>query len=292
MVALVTVGSALIGVTRGGLGAGGRFAALASSLVAENGLRCVLIAALLLTGVTDPVAHGLCLVAGHLAALLWPSALRFAPTPVTATGSAGPLVFLSGTGLGQLVSQAVLTGGPVVLALTGGSPGEVTSLFAALALFRAPYMLALGSVPPLTARLTRLSVADDSAALRRLKRGVLGATAVGVVLAAVLGAGIGPGLLALVFGETVEMSAGHAALVAVGCTLAVANLVLTILALARDRPAALARAWVSGLAAATVAFAVVTALSSTSSAVGITVACFVVAETVTFGALRLVTARA
>ena len=50
--------------------------AVAVSLVAENAARCLLVAVLLLAQVHDPVAHGLCLVAGSLIAL-WPGAWRF-----------------------------------------------------------------------------------------------------------------------------------------------------------------------------------------------------------------------
>ena len=46
----------------------------------------------------------------------------------------------------------------VLLALTGGSATHVTALFAALALFRAPYMIALGVMPQLTSRLTARSL--------------------------------------------------------------------------------------------------------------------------------------
>jgi len=49
-------------------------------------------------------------------------------------------------------------------------------------------------------------------------------------------------LLRLVFGDTVDVPATHAALLAIGCTLAVANLALMVIALAQDRPAAVARA--------------------------------------------------
>ncbi len=150
MVALVTLGSAVVGAVRGALGGRERFGAVAVSLVAENGVRCVLVAALLLAGVEDPVAHGLCVVAGSVVVVAaWPSALRF-PVPgaaPSAPAGTAPLVFLSGAASSQLVGQAVLTGGPVVLALLGGSPAQVTSLFAALALFRAPYLVALGAVP-------------------------------------------------------------------------------------------------------------------------------------------------
>ena len=55
--------------------------------------------------------------------------------------------------MSQLIGQVVLTGRRSC-ALAGGAPGEVTTLFAALALFRAPYMLALGMVAQLTTRVT------------------------------------------------------------------------------------------------------------------------------------------
>ena len=51
MVALVTVGSALIGVARGGLGARERYAAVGASLVTENMVRLVGVVALMLADV-------------------------------------------------------------------------------------------------------------------------------------------------------------------------------------------------------------------------------------------------
>ncbi len=164
-------------MVRGGLGGRGRFEAVAWSLVAENGLRCVLVGGLLLAGVTSPVAHGLCLVAGQVVVVLWPSALRYAAALATHVHDSGsPLAFLGGAAVAQLISQAVLTGGPVLLALSGGSPSEVTAMFAALALFRAPYMVVLGTVPQLTLRVTQRTVAGEYAALRTLIRGVLAAS--------------------------------------------------------------------------------------------------------------------
>ena len=59
LVVLVMLACAAVGVSRGGLAGRGRFAAVAWSLVAENGLRCVLVGALLLADVDDPVIHGL-----------------------------------------------------------------------------------------------------------------------------------------------------------------------------------------------------------------------------------------
>lgn len=284
MVVLVTLGSAAVGVVRGGLGGGGRFEAVAWSLVAENGLRCVLVAALLLAGVHDPVAHGLCLVAGSLVVVLWPSALRFAHG---AAGHSRPLAFLGGASSSQLVSQTVLTGAPVLLALLGGSPREVTAMFAALALFRAPYLVALGSVPQLTLRVTRLSLAGEQAALRSLARRLALLAVVAVGLAAVLGALLGPFVLHLVFGHTVDVSSPQATALATGCTLALANLVLMVGALAQDRPGSVVAAW--GVAVLVGAGAVV-ALAGLSPS-GRTTGGFLVAELAGTLALAVVTVR-
>jgi O-antigen/teichoic acid export membrane protein len=288
MISLITVGSALIGVVRGWLGAHERLEAVALSLVAENGLRCVLVAGLLLADVRDPVAHGLCLVAGQLVVVLWPSALRWSGTDASpVTGTARPLAFLTGAGVSQLISQVVLTGGPVLLALSGGSPREVTAMFAALALFRAPYMLALGSVPQLTLRIAQRTKAGEHTVLRSLATRLLLSTVVAVLLAGVLGAWLGPPLLRLVFGETVDVPAVHAALLAVGCTLAVSNLVLMVGTLAQDRPAGVTRAWVVATAAGALGYLALLG----ESAVATTIGCFIVAEVAAQVALWFVTAR-
>jgi O-antigen/teichoic acid export membrane protein len=288
MIALITLGSALIGVVRGGLGGRGRFEAVAWSLVAENGLRCVLVAGLLLAGVTSAVAHGLCLVAGQAVVVLWPSAFRYARGVTSvpeSTDSAGPLTFLTGAAVSQVISQAVLTGGPVLLALSGGAPREVTAMFAALALFRAPYMIALGAVPQLTMRVTQRSLAGERAALRTLTRGLLVTTAVAVVLAGIVGAWAGPTVLRWVFGDTVDVPGTHAALLAAGCTLAVANLVLMVTAMAQDRAAGVARAWAVATATAAVGFVV---LSRGEAPVATTVGCFLIAEVAALVTLSVV----
>jgi hypothetical protein len=239
LVVLVVLGSAAVGVLRGGLAGRGRMAAVAWSLVAENALRCVLVAVLLLADVHDPVAHGLCLVAGSLVAL-WPGGWRFG---AAGEGRAGSLVFLGGAATAQLLAQGVLTGGAVVLALVGGSPAEVTAMFATLALFRAPYMVVLGTLPQVTHHVTGLVVAGEIRALRSLARrlAVLGAATVAV--GTVLGLVVGPLLVAAVFGATVEVGSGVAAVVAAGCALALVNVVLMVGALALDRPGRVAGAW-------------------------------------------------
>lgn len=242
MIGAVTLGSALMGVSRGVLSARGRFGALASGLVAENLLRCVAALLLVQLDVVAPVAYGVCLPLGFLTAACWPSAWRLARSGTPADG-ASPLVFLGGASGGQLAGQVALTGGPVVLALAGGSATQVTVLFAALALFRAPYTLALGVVAPLTGRLTALVVRRERASLRRVEgQLVVGWMLTGVV-AALLGGTVGPPLLAAVFGADVTLSRELGVVLAVGSSLAMANLVAGLLVLAHGRARWLAGGW-------------------------------------------------
>ena len=286
MVALVTFGSALIGVVRGGLSAQLRFTDVAWTLVAENGVRCVAVGVLFLADVQSAVGFGLCLVAGHLVAILWPSSVHFGKER-TSRQTHTALAFLSGAALAQLLGQIVLTGGPVVLALAGGSPSEVTALFAVLALFRAPYILALGMVAQLTTMVSRLVVAGKLSALRRMRNTVVAATAVAVALAALAGAALGPTALPLIFGSEVNTQPPQAAVVAIACTFAVANLVVTVRVLALGQPGGIAWSWLVAVAAAGLCFTALSALSASEQ----TTWSFLSAEVVAFAALLFVDAR-
>lgn len=284
LVVLVTLGSALTGVTRGVLAARHRFAEVGTSLVVENGIRCAVAGALLAAGSESPVAYGLALVTGHLMVLLWPSAFHLADTTtgVPTTSTRG---FLAGAGAGQLLHQVVLTGGPVALALADGGRNEVTALFAALSLYRAPFTLALGVVPQLTARVTALVVGRRHAAIRRLTRTTALVTVGGAAVAGIGAALVGPPLIELVFGGGVRIAAGPSGWVAAGSVVAVGNLVLMVVALAEDRPARVARVWAGAAALALVLLVALVTLDPLPR----TVTAFVVAEVVAFVAL-LVTA--
>jgi O-antigen/teichoic acid export membrane protein len=246
LVVFVTLGSALMGVVRGMLTARRRYAAVGAALVAENGLRVGLAIVLILTGSVDDRLFGLVLGIGSLAALFWPDTLR-----PEFGGERQPWGrFLASASGGQLIGQVVLTGGPVVLALMGGTPTEVTGLFTALALFRAPYTLALGAVSPLTGVFTRLVLAGQHATLRRTLAAIAGLAVVGVALAAVVGGLLGPWLLQLVFGPTVVVTSLVALLTAVGSVLALGTMLLSLMAMAHDRPHAMLRGWSLAIVAA------------------------------------------
>jgi O-antigen/teichoic acid export membrane protein len=291
MVGLVTAGSALMGTVRGVLTARERHVAVAWALVLENALRCLVAVGLILVDERAAVAYGLGLVAGQLVGFLWPGALRLrhAESDGPEPGGWEWLGFLAGAAGGQLSAQAVLTGGPVVLALMGGTPAQVTALFAALALFRAPYTLAIGVLGQVTGRLTSLVVLRDRNSLRRWRQAIVGGTAAGVLLAALVGGLAGPWLVALVFGESVVVSAPAALLTAVGSALALGNLVLTAVVMALDRAAILVRCWI---AAAVVGGLVLLATDrADASALVATCAAFAAAEAAALAGLLAVEIR-
>lgn len=280
LVASVTVGSGFIGVVRGGLAARHRFVGSAIVMVGEGGTRVLLATLLVLLGMRANVGFGAALAAGALAGMWFPSAYLFdrdrSGRARTTGAPASPVAFLGGAGGGQLVGQAILTGGPILLAVAGGTPAQVTALFAGLALFRAPYTVAIGLVSQITGRLTTLLVAGHFAALARVRAVVAAATVVGAAGAAGVGYVWGPWLVRLIFGDTVILPADVSMLVAVGSTLALGNLVTTVALLAQDRAHAVARAWVLSLGAGAVAFAATVTLEPMDR----TVWAFLVAEAV------------
>ena len=276
---VVTVGAGLTGVLRGTLSGRNRMRSVGASLVAENALRCVGAVALAMSADRDAVGYGVALVAGNLVVLGWPSAFRLGRDG-TSSG-VGPFGFLAGAGLAQLVNQVVLTGGPVVLALAGGAPVEVTALFAGLALFRAPYLVGLGVMPQVTRSVTALVLSGNAAAVERFRVLVVGGTVATSLLAAGFGAWLGPEVLHLVFGSSLQLDAQQTGLVAVGCTIAVANLVLTVSDLAQDHPRGVAVSWVGALLVSAAAFVALMALAPLER----TVLTFLVAEVTAFVAL-------
>ncbi|MGI8949897.1 MAG: hypothetical protein ACR2FV_18330 [Ornithinimicrobium sp.] len=241
----VGLGSGLLGLPRGLLSGRQRFAAVGLGLVAENGVRCAVAAALAVSGNDTPVHYGLALLAGYAVIVLWPGAL--VPRRAGSGTSTAPLRFLSGASAGQLLAQATLTGGPVLVAAIGGAATSVTALFAGLALFRAPYTLALGLVSALTGRLTRLLETRRWATLRRIRRGVVVATVAAGAVGGAGGAWLGPPVMELVFGVGVRLEPGDAGLVALGTVFALANLVLTLGLLVRDRAGAIVGSWLAAL---------------------------------------------
>ncbi len=249
----VTLGSGSLGVLRGLLTARRRFGAVAASLVTENALRTLVALVLLVAGVESPVGYGTALLAGYLIVLIWPAAL-VATDDGDHEHPDSPLAFLGGASTGQLLAQTVLTGGPILLAAAGGTPVEVTAFFVALAVFRAPYTLALGLVSPLTARLTGWVLAGDEPRLATFRRRVVLATVATAVAAILVAPRLGPPVLDLIF--AVRPGGLVCGLVAVASTFAISNLVLAITVLARGGTSVLVRSWLAAYVPGVVVFLV------------------------------------
>lgn len=252
LLGLVVLGCAATGMTRGGLAAGHRFTATGVAIGTENLLRLVAGAAVLVVAPSADL-YAAALLAGTAVVLLWPSALRFGSD---GTASRRPTV-ATGLVASSLAAQTVLNVGPVAVALLGGAPSQVTSVFAALALLRAPYLLLLGLSTRLTSTLTTRYVRRDLSALRRWERLVAGATAALVVASAVLAPIVCPPLLDLLFGGQVQLSGGVLAALAGGSVAALGALVETLLLVAAGRTVASALVWAGVIAAATPALAFV-----------------------------------
>jgi O-antigen/teichoic acid export membrane protein len=277
LVAAITVGSTFSGLVRGALAGRHRYGATAASLVGENAVRVILAVAVAVAG-GGSKAFGVALACGPVIGLVWVRSLRFDRGPATVPASGSPLALVSETAGGSLISQVVLTSAPVVLAAAGGAPEQVTSLFVALAVWRAPYLVALGVTPKLTGGLTRLAVSRQVRQLARLRMltvaGVIGAAAVAVLV----GLTLFQPLLHVAFGSDVGMAAWALAATGVGTAIAIGNLVLMLLMLALGRSGQATAAWAAAVAVAAGWLAVSGGLAPTSRVV----VAFVLAEASAF----------
>lgn len=282
LVAGVTAGSFFIGVVRGVLSGRGRHGATALSLAAENGLRVVAAVVATLAG-GGAVAFGVALVIGPLVALSWLPSLHLGPRLEHPGRLRDSLSLLSGVAGGSLIGQVVLTGAPVVLAAAGGAPPSVTSLFLALSVWRAPYIVAMGMAPRLTVTLTTLVTRGRAGSATRIAR-VTGLVVVGcAVVAALLGMTVLAPILQLAFGADVRLDRYALAGVGIGTVLALGNLVLLLVLLALGRSRMTTLAWLAALGAAAIWMWV----GQDVAPVARVLVAFVAAEVVAFGLLEL-----
>jgi len=241
LTASIPFGSVAMGLTRGSLAGRGRFIATAAAIAGENLIRVVVAALVAVTGGGVEV-FGLGILLGFLVALGWPSSMVFRGE-MPATRDMPPLAFVGTVAGGTLLAQIVLAGGPVVLAALEGTKAEINAVFSALAIFRAPYMIATGVATYITGALTRLVMGGRHDQLRKLRRASIVTCAAGVPAAAAFGWLAGPGFLRLVFGPDIELSGGMVAVVAAGSLVALAALFYTLVLVAGTRVAVVPTAW-------------------------------------------------
>jgi hypothetical protein len=179
-------------------------------------------------------------------------------------------------GLSVVLAQVVLNGGPPLLSSLGGAGAQVTALFAALALFRAPYLVALGLTVRATAPLTRM-VAEGGPA--RLLRPALLTASGALALAGVaygLAWPLGPPLVRALFGPGTDLSGSATGGVAAGCVLALGSLALTVVLIGASARLTLVASWTAALLAG----ALVLALGGRLGPVDRVVAAFAISEAV------------
>jgi hypothetical protein len=269
LVFAVMAGSAFTGLQRGVLSGRGRYYATAANIAAENLLRLGL--AVVIAAMSDSVLlFATALAFGPLVAVFWPEAVRL---PLREPSRESPLGFLGGLAGGILVAQVILNAGPVVLQAIGGSAAAVTGLFLALALFRAPYLLALGVATRATEPLTRLVLSGDCRAVRRVATRIAASSLVAAAAGLAGGYLAGPWLIALVFAPGTPPRAAVVAWIAAGTALALGGLGLVLVLTAGGRTAEIQVAWLFGLVAGAVAL-----LAWRGDPTGRVVAAFVVAE--------------
>jgi len=161
----------------------------------------------------------------------------------------------------------------------GGSPADVTALFAGLALFRAPFIVGTALVSQVTGRLTALVVQGRRDLLRRIRVllviGAVGSAALG----AAIGAVAGPEMVRIIFGAEVRLSQPMAALIVAGSALAVANLLASVGLIAHARGGAVLGCWTIACVAGAIPLLV------DGAALTRVVVAFVVAESVAFAAM-------
>ncbi len=276
LVGLITVGSGLSGLQRGILAGLGRYYATAANIAAENVLRVALGIVVAMT-IEDVAWFAVVLAAGPLVAVFWPETFRLD----LRSGERLPaFVFLGGLAGGILIAQVILNAAPVVLQAMGGVADEVTALFLALALFRAPYLLALGGATRLTAPLTHLMRSSPEGRIRRIATAVAATAIVGAGAAYAFGRTVGPPLIDLVFAPETTIGSRPIGAIAAACTLALGGLVLILMLTAAGRAGAVQGAMVVALLAAVVALT-----AWPGETLDVVVAAFVVSELVAVLAL-------
>jgi O-antigen/teichoic acid export membrane protein len=264
LVAVIIVGSALVGISRGALAGRGRMPATAFSVGAENVLRVAAAGAFVAAGLgVEAFAAGL--VAGFAVAFFWPGALRF---PLGRRDGERTRFGRDFGGLlgASLIAQLLLSAGPVVVAVLGGADREVTAVFAVFALARAPTVVAGFVSMILTAEFSRWAVAGHDDRLRRVLTLTVVATVVTAAVTAFVAAVAGPRVVQMVFGPDVDAARIVVVSVGTGCALALGVLVLTLMLVAQQRSAAAFLCALIGVVAAAVV--VVVGRASPPSAVG------------------------
>jgi O-antigen/teichoic acid export membrane protein len=189
----------------------------------------------------------------------------------------GPAVgpFIATTVGGLSAAQLILAGGPLFVSLLGGSEATVSGLFVTQTAFRAAFLVATPGWARVLPVLTGIHVRAEHQRLTRIAEAILLGTVFSAAIAGLIVSVIGPPVIAAFFGEGVRPSGFLAATMAAGTVIAIGNLGLNQVLVARVKTARITVGWWIGLAAMAVWIAFAPGSVLNRVAVG-----FVVGETV------------
>ncbi|GMQ85977.1 MAG: hypothetical protein BMS9Abin07_1547 [Acidimicrobiia bacterium] len=157
---------------------------------------------------------------------------------------------LSGLVLSSAASQALLLAGPLVAGGLGATDVQFSITFATLLLARAPLTLGYNLIARVLPPFTEMAATGDERELRSWARGLAIAGTALAVIGGLIGALIGPTLVAIAFGQDFRPTALVSGLAATGVVLAASALFIGQVLVARGQPTRLALAWLGALVAA------------------------------------------
>ena len=266
---LIVVATAPLFVARG-LAIGQRRFDLYGLMLGLEGLGRLLVGAVGLLVVGGPVGLAWGVALGPTLALAVPT-LRFErrATRPASTGAGAFLVpYIGASG----ASQLLLAGAPLAVAALGAGPATISIVFVTFTLFRAPVTIVYLLQGRLLNLLVRLRIDGDEARIARIRRGIELAGTAALLLAGVTGWLLGPGVVALLYGEAFRPEPVVAALAATGVAGAGLAQLLGQLLVADGRTGVLARRWSVGLATALVVLVLGPPLAGLAPAVAVAAA--------------------
>lgn len=277
-VIVLALGTALLGLVKGLLAGSKRFGSAAAVIGGENVVRVA--AAIIVMAVWNtPEGFAVALLTGAILGPVWPGMGRLLRVRL---GERPTIRLVGASGAGLLFSQVILHGGPIVLAAMRGEPADVTILFSTLALFRAPYLIALGLTLRSTGPFTRLVLERAYRSIARVALMIAAAAGAIATLAAMAAFAVGPPVVAFVFGAAIRPERWVSAVIAAGSILAIAGLWQVIGLISADRERALVLSWLTAIVLAGIALAV-----GPGSAMNAVVVAFLVGESVAVVAMAL-----
>lgn len=244
---LIVVSTAPLFLARG-LAIGQRRFDLYGLMLGLEGLGRLVVGGVGLLVVGGPVGLAWGVAMGPALGLLVPT-LRF-ERRATRPASGGAATFLAPYIGASGASQLLLAGAPLAVAALGGAPATISIVFVTFTLFRAPVTTVYLVQGRLLNLLVRLELAGDVDRIARIRRRIELAGLAAVTFAGVTGWLIGPGVVALLYGDAFRPEPIVAALAATGVAGAGLAQLLGQLLVAEGRTAVLAQRWAIGLTVA------------------------------------------